>query len=69
MEQRYQVRSGRRSLGVRTAPTAQIALLEHARSLGCRDEEIMKLGIDSIAWRGAVFRAVRVPPDAPEPSS
>ena len=59
MGQRYELQSGRRSLGVREAPTAQIALLEHLRSLGCRDDEMMKLGIDSIAWRGAVFRAVK----------
>jgi len=68
MEQRYQVRSGRRSLAVRTAPTAQIALLEHARSLGCRDDEIMKLGVDAIAWRGAVFRAVPMPPEGSDPA-
>ena len=69
MEQRYLVRSGRRSVGVRTAPTAQIALLEHARSLGCRDDEIMRLGIDSIAWRGAVFRAVPESEEPPDRSS
>jgi hypothetical protein len=32
--------------------------------MGCRDAEVMKLGIDSIAWRGAVFRAVPVSRDA-----
>jgi hypothetical protein len=68
MERRYQVRSGRRTVGVRAAPTAQIALLDHARSLGCRDDEIMKLGVDSIAWRGAVFRAVPTSPDGSEPA-
>lgn len=64
MHQLYEVRSGRRSVGVREAPTAQIALLDHVRSLGCRDAEIMKLGVDSIAWRGAVFRAVPAEKDA-----
>lgn len=65
MHYRYEVQSGRRSLGIREAPTAQIALLDHARSLGCHDNEIMRLGIDSIAWRGAVFRAVPAPEETP----
>jgi hypothetical protein len=58
MHQVYEVRSGRRRVGIREAPTAQIALLDHLRSLGCRDAEVKKLGVDSIAWRGAVFTAV-----------
>lgn len=60
MQQVYEVHSGRRAVAVREAPSAQIALLDHLRSMGCRDAEVMKLGIDSIAWRGAVFRAVPV---------
>lgn len=62
MEQRYEVQSGRRTIGVRAAPSAQMALLDHVRSMGCRDSEIMRLGTDSVAWRGAVFRAVPVEP-------
>jgi hypothetical protein len=34
-----------------------MALLDQARAMGCRDSEITRLGVDSIAWRGAVFRA------------
>ena len=60
MQQAYELHSGRRSIGVREAPTAQVALLEHVRSLGCRDDEVMRVGVDSIAWRGAVFKAVAV---------
>lgn len=61
MEQWYELQSGRRPIGTRAAPTAHVALIDYVHSLGCRDDEIMKLGVDSIAWRGAVFRAVRVP--------
>jgi hypothetical protein len=61
MEQRYEVQSGRRTIGIRSAPSAQMALLDHVRAMGCRDAEIMRLGADSVAWRGAVFRAVPVP--------
>ena len=60
MQQSYEVRSGRRSIGVREAPSAQMALLDHVRSLGCRDAEITRLGVDSVAWRGAIFTAVPV---------
>ena len=63
MQQTYEVHSGRRAVAIREAPSAQIALLDHLRSMGCRDAEVMKLGIDSIAWRGAVFRAVPVSRD------
>lgn len=62
MQHTYQLHSGNRSVAVREAPTAHAALLDYARSLGCRDDEIMKLGVDKIAWRGAVFRAVVISP-------
>lgn len=56
----YEVRSGDRLIGFRTASTPQAALFDYVRSLGCRDEEVMKIAPDTISWRGAVFRAVRV---------
>ena len=54
----YDVRSGDRPVGVRTASTPQAALFDYVRSLGGRDEDIERLAPDVIAWRGAVFRAV-----------
>jgi hypothetical protein len=70
MERQYELRSGRRMIGVRTAPSAQIALLDQVRSMGCRDDEILKLGVDRVAWRGAIFRAVPVAePDGGRPAS
>lgn len=39
------------------AETAQMALLDHLRLAGCRDEDIVRLGSHSVAWRGAVYRA------------
>lgn len=58
MYQTYEVRSGDRLVGVRTASTPQAALFDYVRSLGCLDEDIERLAPDVIAWRGAVFRAV-----------
>jgi hypothetical protein len=66
MDQTYELQSGRRTVAVKIAPSAQAALFDHLRSLGCRDDEITRLGVDSIAWRGAVFRAV--PTGSPAPA-
>jgi hypothetical protein len=56
----YEVHSGDRLVGSRRASTAQGALFDYVRALGCKDEEVEKLAPDTIAWRGAVFRAVQV---------
>ena len=58
MTRTYQLRSGARPIGVRTASTAQEALFDYVRALGCRDEEIVRLGADGLSWRGAVYKAV-----------
>ena len=60
MYHEYEVHSGDRLIGSRKASTAQAALFDYVRSLGCQDEDVMKLAPDAISWRGAVFRAVEV---------
>lgn len=69
MNQRWELHSGRRSIGIKVAPSAQIALLDHVRSMGCRDDEITRLGVDAVAWRGAIFRAVPVVDSEPATQS
>ncbi len=54
----YELRAGARPLATREAATAQEALVEYARSLGCRDDEIVRVGTNAISWRGAVFEAI-----------
>jgi hypothetical protein len=54
----YEVRSGRYAVGLRTASTAHEALLDYLRGIGCRRDEIVRMGDDAAAWRGAVYRAV-----------
>jgi hypothetical protein len=54
----YEVHSGDRLVGLRTAATPQAALFDYVRSFGGLDEEIVKISPDVIAWRGAVFKAV-----------
>jgi hypothetical protein len=55
---RYEVRTGRHVVAVMTASTASEALGEYLRGLGCRREEIVRMGTDASSWRGAVYRAV-----------
>ncbi len=54
----YEVHSGRRTVAVRRAATAQEALVEYLRGTGCSLDEIRRMGTDTASWRGAVYRAV-----------
>jgi hypothetical protein len=54
----YEVRSGGRAVAMQTASTAQEALVDYLRALGCRDDEIVRMGSDVAVWRGAVFSVV-----------
>jgi hypothetical protein len=56
----YEVRTGRHAVAVLTASTASEALGEYLRGLGCRHDEIVRMGADAASWRGAVYRAVPV---------
>jgi hypothetical protein len=54
----YEVRSGRRTIALQKASTAQEALIEYLRATGCHLDEISKVGAAAVAWRGAVYSAV-----------
>jgi len=54
----YEIRSGERAVSIRSAPSAQQALLDYVKSLGCRDAEIVRLGQAAVSWRGARYTAV-----------
>ncbi len=59
----YEIRSGKRPVSIRSGPSAQQALLDYVRSLGCSDAEIIRLGADSVSWRarfGPAERAVSI---------
>jgi hypothetical protein len=55
---RYEVRTGRHAVAVVTASSAAEALGDYLRGLGCRHDEIVRMGTDVSSWRGAVYRAV-----------
>lgn len=56
----YSVFSGRRAVAVRKAWSPAEAVIEYLAGLGCRGDEIMRMGPNAVIWRGATFTAVPV---------
>jgi hypothetical protein len=54
----YVVCSSGRVVAVQVASSAPEALIDYLRALGCRDDEIVRLGDSAAAWRGATYRAL-----------
>ncbi|TML48286.1 MAG: hypothetical protein E6G20_05935 [Actinobacteria bacterium] len=54
----YEVRCGRRRISLKRASTPAEAVIDYLRSIGCSDEEMTRVGMDAITWRGAVYKAV-----------
>jgi hypothetical protein len=61
MSKKYEIYSGRRVVAVQDSVSSLQAAVDYVRSLGTNDDEIMRLGVDSVAWRGARFTAVLIP--------
>jgi len=62
----YEILLAGERIAVCESATAQMALLDHLRMAGCRDEDIVRLGTHSVSWRGAVYRARLLPVDSSE---
>jgi hypothetical protein len=58
----YEIRSGRRVATEVTASTPQEALVDYLRSLGCADDDLIRVGSDAMSWHGAVYIAVAARP-------
>jgi len=58
MAEHYVVRAGQNDVGLKSASTPHEALRDYLRGIGCRDDEIVRMGEDAAAWRGAIYRAV-----------
>ena len=63
MIRKYEIHSGRRVVSTQYSVSASQATIDYVRSLGVKDNEIKRLGVDSVSWRGA-FRAVLVPAES-----
>ena len=60
LTKRYEIYSGRRIVSTQESVSPLHAVVDYVRSYGVKDDEILRLGVDSVAWRGARFRAVPV---------
>lgn len=56
----YEIRLMGRVVSQRDDIGPQFAVLDYLRSMGCDDEEIVRVGSDSASWRGALYTAVPV---------
>ena len=63
MSKKYEIHSGRRIVSTQYSVSALQAVVDFVRSYGVKDDEIRRLGVDLVSWRGAQFRAVLVPAD------
>ncbi|HUG64883.1 MAG TPA: hypothetical protein VMK83_06655 [Gaiellaceae bacterium] len=61
MSKKYEIHSGRRIVSTQYSVSALQAAVDYVRSFGTSADEIRRLGIDSVSWRGARFSAVLVP--------
>ena len=52
--------SGGRQIAVMTAWSAGEALIEYLRNRGFRDNEITRMRVDAVSWRGAIFTATKL---------
>lgn len=67
MSRKFEIRSGRRTVSIQTSSSPLQAAVDYVRAFGCARDEIVTIGVDTVAWRGARFSAVPVPAD-PEPA-
>jgi hypothetical protein len=51
-------------VSIQTSVSALQAVVDYVRMFAS-DDEIRRLGVDSVAWRGARFTAVPVPAEQP----
>ena len=67
MSKQYEILSGRRVVSKQYSVSPLQAAVDYVRSMGCSDDEIKRLGVDSVAWRGARFSAVLIPAEPSVP--
>jgi hypothetical protein len=65
MSRKYEIHSGRRTVSTQHSSSALQAAIDYVRSFGSSNDEITILGVDTVSWRGARFRAVPAPVAAP----
>ena len=64
MIRKYEIYSGRRIVSTEYSISPSQAVIDYVRRQGVKDAEIVRLGVDSVSWRGARFSAVLVPAES-----
>jgi hypothetical protein len=64
MIRKYEIYSRRRIVSTEYSINASQAVIDYVRRQGVKDAEIVRLGVDSVSWRGARFSAVLVPAES-----
>ena len=62
---KYEIYSGRRLVATQFSVSASQAVRDYVRSYGVKDDEITRVGVDCVSWRGARFKAMLVPAESP----
>jgi len=65
MSKEYEIHSGRRIVSTQFSVSALQAVVDYVRSYGVKDDEIRRLGVDCVSWRGAQFKAVLASTEPP----
>ena len=60
MTKKFEILSGRRTVSVQYSVSPLQAVVDYVRSFGSSDDEIARVAVDTVVWRGAQFRAVPV---------
>jgi hypothetical protein len=58
---KYEIYSGRRAVSIQHSVSPLQAAVDYARNFGSAENEIQRIGVDCVSWRGAQFKAVLVP--------
>jgi hypothetical protein len=61
VSKKYEIYSGRRRVSIEYSVTPLQAAVDYARNFGIADNEIQRIGVDRVSWRGAQFKAVLAP--------
>ena len=43
---------------MKRASTAAEAVIDYLPPMGCKDDEMSRVGMDAVTWHGAVYKAV-----------
>ncbi len=68
MTRAYEIRSGRRIVSIQRSTSPLQAAVDYVKGFGTKDDEIIRVGVDVVAWRGARFTAVLAPEEQKPPS-